>query len=61
MEIGLGHLRMAPSTFWRYSMAEWLAAVDGYMESMGAEKSDPFSRDELERLMEDYPDDRHPT
>lgn len=57
MELALGHLRMAPGTFWRYSVKEWLAAVDGYMESIGAdEAATPFSRDELTALMEEHPD-----
>lgn len=47
---------MAPDTFWRYSLSEWLAAVDGYLESIGVEQAEPFSRDELAELMEEYPD-----
>jgi len=48
---------MAPATFWRYSVKEWLAAYDGYMESIGAEEADlPFGRDELEALMQEHPD-----
>lgn len=51
---------MAPSTFWSYSATEWLAAVDGYMESVGADDApEPFTRSELEALMEEYPDDRN--
>lgn len=57
MELALGHLRMAPATFWRYSVKEWLAAVDGYMESIGAdEAAEPFTKDDLAALMEEYPD-----
>lgn len=57
MELAFGHLRMAPATFWRYSLKEWLAAVDGYMESVGAEKApEPFTRAELAAMMEEHPD-----
>lgn len=48
---------MAPSTFWRYSVTEWLAAVDGYMESIGAEQApEPFTKNDLAALMEEHPD-----
>jgi uncharacterized phage protein (TIGR02216 family) len=57
MELALGHLRMAPATFWRYSVKEWLAAVDGYMESIGVdEAAEPFTKDDLAALMEEHPD-----
>lgn len=57
MELGLGHLRMAPATFWRYSLTEWLAAIDGYAESIGAdEATEPFTKDELAAMMEEFPD-----
>ena len=57
MELALGHLRMAPATFWAYSLKEWLAAVDGYRESLGMdESSSPMTRDELASLMEEHPD-----
>lgn len=61
MEIGLGHLRMAPAVFWGYSVKEWIAAWDGYRESVGAEEApEPFTQSELQALMEEYPDDdRH--
>ncbi len=59
MRIGLGHLRIAPSEFWRYSIKEWIAAVDGYMEAQGVETVEPFSRSDLQDLMEQFPDDRH--
>lgn len=58
MEIGLGHLRYPGPAFWALSLKEWLAAVDGYMESIGVEQAEPFSRDDLAALMEEYPDDR---
>lgn len=57
MELALGHLRMAPATFWAYSVKEWLAAVDGYMESIGADPAaEPFTKDDLAAMMEEYPD-----
>lgn len=39
---------------------EWLDAIDGYIESVtGEERAEPFTRDDLAALMEEYPDDRH--
>jgi uncharacterized phage protein (TIGR02216 family) len=64
MEIGLGHMRLSPRDFWRYSLREWLAAIAGYGQKMsgGEETVEPFTSDDLARLMEEYPDDdRHPT
>ncbi len=62
MKLGLGHLRVAPSVFWRYSIKEWLAAYDGYVESMtGEEAQEPFTNADLEELMEEFPDDRDAT
>ena len=38
MKIGLGHLRLAPHIFWRMTLTEFFAAVDGYLESKGVRK-----------------------
>jgi uncharacterized phage protein (TIGR02216 family) len=62
MEIGLGHMRISPSEFWRYSLREWLAALEGYRVKMGGDEApETFTKDELASLMEEYPDDRHTT
>lgn len=54
MSIGLGHLRMAPATFWASTLPEFFAAMDGYLESKGvARKGSPHgapTRDEMDEL-----------
>lgn len=63
MELGLGHLGIAPSVFWSYSLVEWYAAIDGYMTKIGANNGDgdSITSDEYEKLKEEHPDDRQPT
>lgn len=57
MRIGLGHLRMRPDDFWRMSLPEFFAAIDGYMESKGVKKGGdgilPLTRQEVEKLFAD--------
>jgi len=44
------------------SMKEWVAALNGYMESKGISKADaPVTREDLDDLMEKYPDVRKTT
>jgi uncharacterized phage protein (TIGR02216 family) len=54
MKIGLGHLRMSPAVFWRLTLPEWFAAVDGYLESKGVKDGGrqigPPSREECDAL-----------
>jgi len=53
MKIGLGHLRMRPDDFWRMSLPEFFAAIDGYLEAKGANKETgiaPPSADEVEEM-----------
>lgn len=53
MKIGLGHLRMRPDDFWRMSLPEFFAAIDGYLEAKGAGKSAevaPPSQDEVDEM-----------
>lgn len=53
MRIGLGHLRMRPDDFWRMSVPEFFAAVDGYLESKGVRKGgahDAPTREEVEAM-----------
>jgi uncharacterized phage protein (TIGR02216 family) len=54
MEIGLGHLRLAPRDFWRMTLPE-LAAASGAMPL-----PDPHSptRVEFDALLERFPDQR---
>lgn len=39
MEIGLGVLRLAPEAFWAMTVAELTAALDGWTESHGGQKT----------------------
>lgn len=57
MEYGLGVLKFPPAHFWELTLEEFLAAVDGHMESIGQRKKatvlDPEEFRNLEReLME---------
>jgi len=47
---------MSPATFWRMALLEWNDAVEGLAEKNGAGALEAFSRDELDELMEAYPD-----
>jgi uncharacterized phage protein (TIGR02216 family) len=44
-------LRLAPRDFWALSLKEWRALCEG-----GAPRCPPPSRDDLETLMQRYPD-----
>lgn len=54
--LALGKMRMTSSEFWGLSLQEFYLAVDGFSEFHGGNKSAPLGRDELEDLMERYPD-----
>ncbi len=57
MELSFGVLGMAPATFWAMSVAEWGAAVAGYLAAHGlGPGSAPLSRAELAALTRQYPD-----
>lgn len=56
MEMALGKMRMDPDVFWNMSFHEFYAALDGFIEFNSGGKPPPLSRDELEDLMERYPD-----
>ena len=44
------------------SLKEWIAAVNGYMDSQGATTEEkPLTRTNLKELMEQYPDVRNTT
>ena len=48
---------MAPTQFWDLSPRELYAALDGFVEHNSDPSSvDPMRRDELDNLMELYPD-----
>jgi uncharacterized phage protein (TIGR02216 family) len=60
MRIGLGHLRMRPDDFWRMTVPEFFAAVDGYLEAKGVRKGGdaqaPLTSAEVETLFEQLKD-----
>ncbi len=56
MEIGLGILQMRPKDFWDLSTHEFYRALDGFTSFHSAKKTAPMGKDELEELMERYPD-----
>lgn len=47
---------MSPDEFWSMSLLEWNDALEGLAEKNGADLSDGMGSDELEELMEAYPD-----
>tara|TARA_E500000318_G_C3487079_1_gene182795 strand:+ start:446 stop:595 length:150 start_codon:yes stop_codon:yes gene_type:complete len=47
---------MASGEFWNLSFYEFYRAIEGFAEFHGGGKPPPLSRDELEDLMERYPD-----
>jgi len=57
MEMAFGVLGFSPKDFWQMTMEEFTSACDGRMKSMGAEEEDPLGKDDLERMMEKFPDD----
>ena len=42
--------------FWEQGLGEWSAALSGFMEFNGTASNQPFTRADLEDLMEKYPD-----
>mgnify|MGYP003135323727 CR=1 FL=1 len=56
MEICLGMLHMPPNYFWNMSLMELHTAIDGFMEINGSKKNKSMTPDELQKLMELYPD-----
>ncbi len=54
MNLGLGHLRLAPSVFWSMTPRELNTAARGSM-GLPASLSPPARRD-LQKLMQCYPD-----
>ena len=56
MEICLGMIGMSPNDFWESSPKEIYRAIDGFMEFNSSDHKQPMSRNELDNLMELYPD-----
>lgn len=49
-------LNLTPKDFWDMSPIEIYMAVEGFLEFNGGEKDKPLTNEELEDLMELYPD-----
>lgn len=57
MQVALGKMQMRPADFWDMSFTEFYAAVEGFAEFHSAGGTPPpLTRDELDDLMERYPD-----
>ena len=58
MEIGLGVLRLPPDAFWAMTVAELTAALDGWTESHGGQKTSDKTEmyDELLELAASVPE-----
>lgn len=57
MEVCLGMIGVSPSEFWDSSPQEIYLTVSGFVEfNSSGNNSEPLARDELEELMELYPD-----
>lgn len=48
---------MRPKDFWDLSPQELYAAIKGFKKFHAASKDDPMDKDELDELMELYPDE----
>ena len=56
MEVCLGMIGWKPKTFWESSLVEIYAAISGFQEFHTVAKDAPMTTEELDELMELYPD-----
>ena len=58
MSVAFGALRWTPDVFWKSSFPEFIAAYDGWclVNDVDQKTVEPFSRDDLNDLMEKFPD-----
>ncbi len=49
-------MQMQPRDFWEMSLQEFLLSVDGFIEFNSSGEPSTMKRDELEDLMERFPD-----
>jgi uncharacterized phage protein (TIGR02216 family) len=56
MQICLGMMIMRPNDFWNMSPKEMWQAIKGFQQFNGSNKDKPMTNEELEKLMELYPD-----
>ena len=56
MELALGKMQIRPDDFWSMSFEEFMRAIQGFSEFYSNESTPSMSKDELNDLMERYPD-----
>ncbi|MGI9359513.1 MAG: phage tail assembly chaperone [Paracoccaceae bacterium] len=56
IKLALGKMQMQPRDFWEMSLQEFLLSVDGFIEFNSSGEPSTMKRDELEDLMERFPD-----
>ena len=56
MQTALGKMQMRPDDFWNMSLYEFYAATEGFAEFHGGNQSSPLLKEEVQDLMERYPD-----
>ena len=56
MELVIGKMGFPPHVFWDMSMEELSHCIEGFIEFHSSGKETPMTRDELNSLMERYPD-----
>tara|TARA_B100001248_G_scaffold253427_1_gene230683 strand:+ start:162 stop:332 length:171 start_codon:yes stop_codon:yes gene_type:complete len=56
METAFGKMGMSPDVFWNMSFPEFYSAISGFVDFHSDGKPPPLRKDELEDLMERYPD-----
>lgn len=56
MKLALGKMQIPPATFWDMSLEEFLIACEGFTEFHSNGEPPPLTRNELDSLMERYPD-----
>lgn len=49
-------MQISASIFWEMSLYEFMRAIDGFIEFNGSSQDAPLQKDELQDLMERYPD-----
>tara|TARA_R110000782_G_scaffold51530_1_gene111035 strand:+ start:344 stop:529 length:186 start_codon:yes stop_codon:yes gene_type:complete len=55
IKVGIGVLKIPPKDFWDMGLPELYLAIDGYVEANNMSQK-PFGKDDLQDLMERYPD-----
>lgn len=56
MQICIGMIGWNPNDFWTSSLCEIYNAINGFIEFNGTKQEKPMTSNELDNLMELYPD-----